>query len=230
MQELGSLSTSLLDCVYVTPGEKIVEASDHRRGHGTYIEGDTIYAAVAGVVERINKLVSVRPFRTRYTGEVGDLVIGRIVEVAQKRWKVDIQGRQEAILLLSSINLPGGILRRKSESDELKMREFFKEGDLVSAEIQQYFSDGSIAIHTRSLRYGKLRGGVLVQVPSVLIRRCKSHFHSLPMGIDIIIALNGAIWICKTIPRDMSLHGLDNEMLSSDNLDREVRYRLTWED
>jgi exosome complex component RRP4 len=222
MEGSGALSTLPLDRVFVTPGEKITEVSEHLRGHGTYIKDDIIYSAVAGVVERINKLVSVRPFRARYTGEVGDLVIGRIVEVAQKRWKVDIKGRQEAILLLSSINLPGGILRRKSESDELKMREFFKEGDLVSAEIQQYFSDGSIAIHTRSLRYGKLRGGILVQVPSVLIRRCKSHFHSLPMGVDIIIALNGALWIGKTVPRDMSLHGLDNEMISSDKLDHEV--------
>ena len=46
----------------------------------------------------------------RYTGEVGDVVVGRIIAVQQKRWKVDTFSRLESVLLLSSINLPGGIL------------------------------------------------------------------------------------------------------------------------
>jgi exosome complex component RRP4 len=186
----------------VTPGEKITDMAGYIRGHGTYVEDHVIYAATAGWVERVDRLVSVRPLRTRYIGEVGDLVIGRIVEVAPKRWKVDIQGRQDATLLLSSVHLPGGVLRRKSASDELRMREIFKEGDLVSAEIQQYFGDGTVSLHMRSMRYGKLKMGLLVQVSSILIRRCKSHFHSLPVGIDIMIGLNGAIWMGKASMRN----------------------------
>jgi len=58
---------------------------------GTYIdqkeEDSKLYASVAGVVERINKLVCVRALKTRYSGEVGDVVVGRIKEVQQKRWK-----------------------------------------------------------------------------------------------------------------------------------------------
>lgn len=46
----------------------------------------------------------------RYTGDVGDVVIGRITEVGNKRWKVDVNAKQDAVLLLSSINLPGGTL------------------------------------------------------------------------------------------------------------------------
>lgn len=49
-------------------------------------------------------------FGARYAGEVGDVVVGRIVEVQQKRWKVDTFSRLESVLLLSSINLPGGVL------------------------------------------------------------------------------------------------------------------------
>jgi len=45
----------------------------------------------------------------RYTPEVGDLVIGRIVEVGAQRWKVDANARQDAVLMLSSVNLPGGV-------------------------------------------------------------------------------------------------------------------------
>ena len=101
------------------------------RGHGTYQSEDgSLIASVAGVVQRINKLISVKPLQSRlinitshnvssvfvclcvyrYAGEVGDVVVGRIVEVQQKRWKVDTFSRLESVLLLSSINLPGGVL------------------------------------------------------------------------------------------------------------------------
>ena len=49
-----------------------------------------------------------------------------------------------------------GLQRRKLESDELQMRTFFEEGDLLVAEVQAFFSDGAMSLHTRSLKYGKV--------------------------------------------------------------------------
>lgn len=73
----------------------------------------------------------------RFYGEVGDVVVGRITEVRtsrpaealpgvasmqllnvlrvvlqvqQKRWKVETNSRLDSVLLLSSVNLPGGEL------------------------------------------------------------------------------------------------------------------------
>jgi exosome complex component RRP4 len=51
------------------------------------------------------------------------VVVGRILELGQKRWKVDIKARQDAVLMLSSINLPGGMMpafygRSAEEKDE----------------------------------------------------------------------------------------------------------------
>lgn len=66
-------------------------------------------SAVAGVVEQVSKLVTVRPLNSRYSGEIGDVVVGRITEVGQRRWKVDVNARQDGVLLLSSVNLPGGV-------------------------------------------------------------------------------------------------------------------------
>ena len=78
------------------------------------------------------------------------------------------------------VNLPGGELRRRGAEDELSMRKYLQvflenvqrrlmdifcgqEGDLISAEVQSIFQDGSLSMHTRSLKYGKLGQGCLVR-------------------------------------------------------------------
>ncbi|KAJ1971700.1 Exosome complex component rrp4 [Dimargaris xerosporica] len=202
--------------VVTTPGEPITTTASFMRGHGTFVEDETVVSAVAGVVERINKLITVKALKARYSGEIGDVVVGRITEVAQKRWKVDVNSRQDAVLMLSAINLPGGIQRRKSESDELRMRTFFAEGDLVVAEIQSHYSDGAIALHTRSLKYGKLRNGTLVKIPPALVQRSRSHFHALPCGVDVILGVNGYIWISKHVDME-SIEANPEEIYSSKN-------------
>ncbi|KIS67578.1 exosome non-catalytic core subunit RRP4 [Mycosarcoma maydis] len=185
-------------------GGSIASSHVFMKGHGTFLSADTdeILSSMCGTVERVNKLISVRPARSRYAAEVGDLVIGRITEVGPKRWKVDINAKTDSALQLSSINLPGGIQRRKIESDELQMRSFFQENDLLVAEVQMMFQDNSSALHTRSLRYGKLRNGILVTVSPNLIQRLKSHFvhlkhDELQLDVDLVIGLNGYIWIAK---------------------------------
>ncbi|KAH9962692.1 hypothetical protein BC827DRAFT_1285773 [Russula dissimulans] len=205
----------------ISPGESITSSRAFMRGHGTFVDSDEVVASVAGVIERVNKLVTVRALRTRYNPEIGDLVIGRITEVQPRRWKVDANARQDAVLMLSSVNLPGGVQRRKLESDELQMRNLFEEGDLLVAEVQSFFADGAMSLHTRSLKYGKLRNGQLVSVPPVLIRRLKSHFCSLPSGVDLILGLNGYIWISKHV-RDYEKEGeegFDSEAVYSNQND-----------
>ncbi|OBZ74223.1 Exosome complex component RRP4 [Grifola frondosa] len=95
------------------PGEPLTSSQAFMRGHGTYVDNDEVIASVAGTIERVNKLISVRAVRTRYNPEVGDLVVGRITEVQPRRWKVDANSRQDAVLMLSSVNLPGGVQARK---------------------------------------------------------------------------------------------------------------------
>nr|XP_039269374.1 exosome complex component RRP4-like [Styela clava] len=187
---------------FVTPGDIVTDDTDYMRGHGSYMRDEKLHACVAGVVERINKLISVKPLKLRYNGEVGDIVVGRIKEVQQKRWKVNTNSRVDSVLHLSFVNLPGGELRRRSAADQLTMREYLKEGDLISAEVQQVHNDGSLSLHTRSLRYGKLGQGCLVVVSPSLVKRRKNHIHNLPCGATVVLANNGFIWIYATPATD----------------------------
>lgn len=197
-----------------TAGQVIASSATFMRGHGTYLSeassvaaSPDIVSSLCGTIARTNRLISVSAARSRYAPEVGDLVVGRITDVSagMRRWRVDIASRQDAILSLSSVNLPGGVQRRKLESDELQMRAFFQEADLLVAEVQSSFQDGSVALHTRSLRYGKLRNGALAVVQPVLIQRLKSHFVELKQaGVDLTIGLNGFIWVAKHIAFDVN--------------------------
>ncbi|GFG38861.1 hypothetical protein Cfor_02168 [Coptotermes formosanus] len=199
------------------------------RGHGTYMEEDALTASVAGVVEQVNKLISVRPIKNRYNGEIGDVIVGRITEVQQKRWKVDTNSRLDSVLLLSSVNLPGGELRKRSLEDEHMMRKYLQEGDLISAEVQKVYDDGSLSLYTRSLKYGKLCQGVLVKVFPSLVKRRKTHFHNLPCGASIILGNNGFIWISPTVSdgEESSLGGFTENLKEVvARADREVIARL----
>ena len=47
-------------------GFPVINPSLATRGHGTYTCDGKLYASVAGVVERVNKLICVKPLKSRY--------------------------------------------------------------------------------------------------------------------------------------------------------------------
>ncbi|KND89650.1 Exosome complex component rrp4 [Tolypocladium ophioglossoides CBS 100239] len=189
--------------------------TESHSGHGTFVplNSTNITSSLAGTLTKTNKLLSVRPLRARYTPEIGDLVVGRIAEVQAKRWRVDVAASQLAILQISAINLPGGILRKRTETDELQIRSFFAEGDLVVAEVQQLHQDGAASLHTRSLKYGKLRNGVFVSVSGTGggggVVRAKRQLWTVEAAnaagkIDVLLGVNGYIWISKHVESDVA--------------------------
>ena len=158
----------------------------------------------------------------------------------QRRWRVDISAPLLAALPLSAINLPGGILRKRTAVDELNIRTFFTEGDLVVAEVQQLYNDGSASLHTRSLKYGKLRNGHFMSVSGAGggsgrkggVVRSRRQVFTLTTArggeIDVILGVNGYIWISKHVEpensgKDFSItrveESVSNTVYSSQNDD-----------
>lgn len=146
-----------------------------------------------------------------------------------RRWRVDVAAPLLAALPLSSINLPGGILRKRTAVDELNIRTFFTEGDLLVAEVQSIFSDGSASLHTRSLKYGKLRNGCFLAVvgtgggPGVVRSRRQIWTVSTAHGggdVDVILGVNGYTWIAKHVEpevqgKDVNITRLEESVSSS---------------
>lgn len=233
-----SAQTASIDII--TPGQSVTSDPQWMRGHGTFLgseQSSTICSTLAGTLQKTNKLLSIVPLRARYTPEIGDLVIGRIVEVQSRRWKVDVAAPVLANLLLSSINLPGGILRKRTSVDELNIRSYFSEGELLVAEVQQLFHDGAASLHTRSLKYGKLRNGYFMAIAGMGggagVVRAKRQIFTLETAnrggeVDVILGVNGYIWIAKHVieeqqKQDVGINNLaetvNTAMYSSQNDD-----------
>lgn len=179
---------------YMGPGDVVTRETDVLRGHGTTNRAGELTATLSGTVERINKLVKVNPPKSRYVGEVGDIIVGRVSEVLPRRWKVDINATAVATLRLDNVQLENNEQRKRTADDDLNMREYLREGDLVSAEIQEYKQDRSIMLQCRT-RNGKLEAGSLLSVPPHLIKRLKHHYHLLTCGVSVILGCNGYVWV-----------------------------------
>jgi len=182
----------------VVPGDVVTAEPGALRGHGLVEREDgKLSATTCGVVEHVNKLLYVRPLKHRYAGSVGDVVVGRIVEVQTERWSVEIGTATLATLHLGSIHLPGNIQRRRTDEDTLKMREFYVENDIISAEVQRVGENGEVALQTRNARYGKLQNGSMVNVLPVYVKRQAQHLVTLPqIGVMVVLGSNGWIWVC----------------------------------
>jgi len=180
----------------VIPGDTISCPVGSMPGFGTFEDNGQIVANTMGYPAMYNKLVCVNALKGRYQGETGNVVIGRISQVANNRWKVNVGSQQEAVLFLSSIDLPTGEHRIRSEADQLKMREYFNHNDLMSAEVQSSKKEGKpINLQTRSAKFGKLSNGMLVRTSPMLVERLKQHFLTLEIGVDLVFGRNGLIWV-----------------------------------
>ena len=180
-------------------------------------------------------MLSTNPLRARYTPSIGDLIVGRIVAVEKSRWRVDIAAPLLAQLALSSINLPGGLLRRRTGADELQMRQYLQEGDLIVAEVGEVNRDGGAGLNARSLKYGKLRDGCLVIVSGTggLVRGRKQMItlggHGGAAGeeggiVDVILGVNGYVWVSQAAGESDTPHKLGKGAggISISNLDDAV--------
>ncbi|KAL0419944.1 UNVERIFIED_CONTAM: Exosome complex component RRP4 [Sesamum radiatum] len=91
LEQLESLSSKANSDASVTVADNIsVDYEDAiLKGHGTAEMDGRVVATLCGVVERVNKLVYVRTLRARYKPEVGDIIVGRVIEAEVRGFQHD---------------------------------------------------------------------------------------------------------------------------------------------
>ncbi len=203
-------------------------------GSGALASNGKTVASLCGYPRRLNQYLYVSSFKTWYQPQVSDIIVGRITKLRESFWLVDVKAGQEGKLNIAAVNLPGGELRRRSAHDERNMRQYFVEGDVLSAEVQQVHANRSFTLHTRSDQIGKLEHGVLVDTLPSLIGPGSKHIHNIG-GVGLIIGANGRCWVSGPRPtvghgdstRDKAEASLSKErMVAVSNVVRTIK-RLT---
>lgn len=149
-----------------------------------------------------------------------------MVEVTNNRWKLDVNGRQNASLQIGAVSLHGGVHRRRTVDDALQMRSYFVENDLLVADVQSIYQDGSVVLHVPK-SYHKLTDGVFTSVPPSLVRRLKTHFCSLPCGVDAILGNNGYIWLTQSLTEDeIELRDMEDSTWTPKPIQKDIRLHI----
>ncbi|KAI4840684.1 exosome complex component RRP4 [Plasmodium brasilianum] len=201
----------------VLPGEAVLSKEDKGRflkGSGLYEENENFYACILGTVNYINKLVYVEPLRGKYTGAVGDLLVGKIKDINNDKWVVEIGSYCRALLSISQTNISLFSQRIRLYNDVINMINIYKPNDIIACEVQRILNDGCIILHTRSSIYGKLTNGVLITVPQTLIQNQKKHIFVFSCNVQIILGMNGYIWISSPLKKskDTNPNSIDEDI------------------
>ena len=84
--------------ILVVPGEVISRDPKHIPGRGAYRDGKEIISVFTGLLNIHGRYVNVTPLNGIYFPEIGDKVIGLVVDKTPTKWIVDINSNSLALL------------------------------------------------------------------------------------------------------------------------------------
>jgi len=208
----------------VTPGDLLADG-EYIGGENTFQEKDKIYAARIGLASILGKRVYVVALKGCYMPQIGDPVVGKVIEVEMSGWSVDIGSPYTAMLFVSeALDKPFNPRR-----DELT--KYFTVGDIILAKVISLDRTNNPILTVRGAGLGKMTRGYLVSIASVKIPRLIGRKGSMinmikrETGCSIIVGQNGRIIVSGRKPEDETLaisaiHMIDREAHTSGLTDR----------
>ena len=189
------------DRAMVTPGEVIAEG-DFTIGSHVYRRDKKIVSQVIGLVTIRDNQVSVVPLKGKYLPRVGDLVIGKVIDVSLSSWIVDIASPYPGVMR-TSVSLD-----RRFDPVKDQTRKIFDVGDVLVAKVLSYDRTRDPTLTLRSNNrsggsspyLGKLVGGRIVDVSPSKIPRLIGRRGSMISTIKqytncrMIVGQNGRVW------------------------------------
>ncbi|AIF68845.1 RNA-binding protein [Palaeococcus pacificus DY20341] len=180
----------------VVPGTLIAQGP-YKPGKGTFREGNRVYAAVIGLVEIRGDMIRVIPLEGPYIPEVGDNVIGKIVDVRFSNWAVDIGAPYQAGLRIQDVT------DERVDLSKTDLRKIFDIGDIIYAKVKAFNEVNQIDLATKGMPFngGPLRGGQIVQITPSKVPRLIGKGGSMINMIKrltntrIIVGQNGWVWV-----------------------------------
>ncbi len=179
----------------VVPGTLLAQGP-FKNGRGTFKEGNRIYSTVVGLVDIRNDFIRVIPLEGPYIPEVGDNVIGKIVDVKFSSWTVDIGAPYQATLRIQDA------VEEKIDLLKTDLRKIFDIGDIIYAKVKAFNEVNQIDLTTKGMPFngGPLKGGQIVKITPSKVPRLIGKGGSMINLIKkmtqtrIIVGQNGWVW------------------------------------
>ncbi|UCG45185.1 MAG: RNA-binding protein [Candidatus Bathyarchaeota archaeon] len=198
------MPTFFEDKQLVMPGDLLAEGG-YAAGENAYKEDEKVFSAQLGLVDFEEKTIHVVALRSFYIPYVGDIVIGKVVDVGFNGWTLDINAPYAAMLKASDVfDRPF-----KPQRDDLSS--IFNIGDLIVAKVVSYSRtrDPLLTISEPSL--GKISKGQIVEVtPSKIPRLIGRQGSMISMlkretGCHITLGQNGLVLVSGKTLEDEQL-------------------------
>ncbi len=180
-----------MDRKVVIPGEIIAEGEDLLPGEHTEKTDGKIVSLRYGLAEEQNSLIKVIPLSGVYGPRRGNVVIGKVENIVNNGWLVDIGSADSAFL--SIMEVP-----RYVNKDA--MEEVFKIDEILIAKIWSIGKRG-IDLSIKSRGFGKIKDGVIFSINPNKVPRIIGKEGSMiklikdQTGCEIDVAQNGYVWV-----------------------------------
>jgi len=180
----------------VVPGELIAEGKYEVGGH-VYSVGRKYYSKVLGVAEVISEEGKVRviPLKGKYIPSVGDIVIGKIIDVGLANWVVDINSPYPAVLQVSEV------FSRPIVTSKASLAKVLDIGDVIIAKVIAFDYARDPLLTIKESKLGKVTRGTLVEITPSKVPRVIGKKGSMVkmikelLDVDLVIGKNGRILI-----------------------------------
>ncbi|OGS44875.1 MAG: RNA-binding protein [Euryarchaeota archaeon RBG_13_57_23] len=175
----------------VVPGD-LLAISSKKAGPGTYSEGGKIFASQLGIKSVRPDSISVVPLAGQYMPIIGDLIVGKIVDIGPSNWLVDINSPYPAPLHVNEVPW-------RVEFGETS--KFMGVGDVVLIKVVGVDERRRISVSMQDHGLRKLTGGTVMEIsPSKVPRVIGKNGSMIQMlknetACRIYVGQNGRIWI-----------------------------------
>ncbi|MBI2499217.1 KH domain-containing protein [Candidatus Woesearchaeota archaeon] len=183
----------------VVPGDVLAEGMDFLPAGGAFREGENIIASQVGVVSVNGRLLKLVPLNAKYIPKRGDTVIGKIVEVTNNCWFVDIGYSNHAC-----IPLRDGSMEYIPKGADLT--QYYDYNDFVVANITNVSKSKEIDLSMKGPGLRKLSEGRIIKVNSAKVPRIIGKQGSMISMIKqmtdcrIVVGQNGLVWLYDIDP------------------------------
>ncbi len=178
----------------VVPGELLADGMDYIPGAWTYRKEEKIFAKKLGIVNISGRAIKIIPLSGKYMPKVGDIIIGKIVDISTMGWTVELSSPYTALLSMKEATTK--FIKRGDD-----LTRYFDVGDYIKAKVSQVTSQNLIDVTMREQGLNKLTNGRIIEINCQKVPRIIGKQGSMISMIkrkanaSIVVGQNGLVWI-----------------------------------